>query len=90
MQPDALAAARFASLSFPVIDDRHPFFFVQETPTQLDAGFPIQVDVEDEAKGLAEVLVAKQRIGRLDIVHDKNGPADSQDALPTSSLVIPS
>ena len=48
------------------IDDRQPHPFIRETPAQLDARFSIQVDVEDEAKGLAKIFVAEQRTGRLE------------------------
>ena len=62
MQPDSIAAdaVRVAVVAGD-IDDRQLDPLVREAPTQRDAGFSIQVDVQDDAKSLAEIAMAEQR-----------------------------
>ena len=41
------------------IDDRQPYPLAYEAMAQFKAGFAIQVDVKDEAKGIVEIVMGR-------------------------------
>src|ERR1700716_3229254 len=48
------------------IDDRRLDALVGKSPTQLDAGLIVQIDIDDDADRLAEIVMIEQRPARAE------------------------